>query len=636
MKLFNTLALVAILIFTGSFNLQAQTLNPNDIVITEIMYNNPGSDTLEFFEVYNRTASPIDLTGFIIGYAYNNYAGSGPTSTNRDTLPAITLNPGQRVVFATNAAAFNAVFGQNPDYEFQNFGLGNNGGRVYILDTAGTIIDSVHYDDALPWPTQADGSGPSLTLCDENADNDVATSWSAATTLVSGTTNIYAHPWQDCPPGPIVTGVSVISATKLLVSFDVMVDITAENTANYSMKSGIAIASAVRTSTFDKVIVTLATALTQGTPDTIVIQNVQDSANASPMNTAQEFKVVYNGTDGPTVTNVSILSPTSLEVSFDMMVNNTAENTANYSLSSGTAITSAVRNTTTYDKVILTLASSLATYDTLTVQNVQDSLTGTAMSPAESFPLVLNTLNSGIVITEIMFKGKSGTGDTLEFFEIYNNTNNPLSLVGITTVGVTYTFPDTTMPAGAYWVIAKSKSAIMTVFNPSATVLEWNSGALSNGGETIALLNSVGDTIDVVTYNTTGWIPFVQPGHSLVLCDVNSDNNNGANWDTTLNKITYGSTDFYASPGAPNSCTTVSYSSLNSQTITVFPNPVINTLQINTTAPIKSAYIYNLQGQKLIQTNSTTIDMSNLSKGMYIIEIITNDGSHLVKKIIKQ
>ncbi len=638
MKFLQSLAIALVtFVFTGIFNTSNAQVNPGDLVITEIMYNNPGVDTLEFFEVYNATANPIDLTGFIIGYAWNTYSGSGPAGSTRDTLPSLTISAGGRVVFAKTGPAFQAVFGQAPDYDFNNFGLGNGGGRVYITDASGVIIDSVHYDDQLPWPTDPNGSGPSLTLCDETSNNDDPANWTAATTLVSGTTNLYAHPWADCPPGPVVTSVDVISANTLLVSFDTQVDVTAENTANYSLASGIAISTATRTAAFNQVILTLATNLTVGNTDTLTVQNVQDSANAAPMLQAQSFPVTYNGTDGPMVINVALLSPTSIEVSFDMQVNATAENTANYSLASGITITSATRNAT-FDKVILTLASALSGADTLTVQNVQDSLTGTPMNPAYSYPFFLNMTAPGdLVITEIMFKGKSGAGDTLEYFEFYNATQNAINLNGITTVGVTYTFPDTMMPAGAYWILAKNKNAIMTVFNPNTTVLQWNSGALTNSGEWIVLLNSVGDSIDAVRYNTTGWYSFLNPGQAFVLCDLAADNNDGANWDTTLNAITYSGTTFYASPGEANVCAkTVNISDLTPSQIVIYPNPATHLLNIQSVAPVKNVNLYNLQGQLLISSDENSVNVEHLSKGIYILTIQTQDGRSHTTKIIKQ
>ncbi|MFK7906451.1 MAG: T9SS type A sorting domain-containing protein, partial [Chitinophagales bacterium] len=60
-------------------------------------------------------------------------------------------------------------------------GLRNSGENVEIKNTMGDVIDIVDYDDAEPWPLEADGSGYSLNLCDEMADNSDVVNWSIGT-----------------------------------------------------------------------------------------------------------------------------------------------------------------------------------------------------------------------------------------------------------------------------------------------------------------------------------------------------------------------------------------------------------------------------------------------------------------------
>jgi hypothetical protein len=73
--------------------------------------------------------------------------------------------------------------------------------------------------------------------------------------------------------------------------------------------------------------------------------------------------------------------------------------------------------------------------------------------------------------------------------------------------------------------------------------------------------------------------------------------------------------------------------------ITVFPNPVKNNLNINSKDEIKSVRILSMSGVILktisMKSGSQSVDLSKLSKGIYIAEIITTNGS-TKKKIIKQ
>ncbi len=73
------------------------------------------------------------------------------------------------------------------------------------------------------------------------------------------------------------------------------------------------------------------------------------------------------------------------------------------------------------------------------------------------------------------------------------------------------------------------------------------------------------------------------------------------------------------------------------ENFTVHPNPVDNQLQLqlSTTLEFKIASIYNYYGQLVLQSETTTIDVSNLSSGVYFLEVETNKGKG-VKKIIKK
>jgi hypothetical protein len=62
------------------------------------------------------------------------------------------------------------------------------------------LIDSVHYYSTLPWDTLANGYGPSLVLCNESLDNDLASSWTTATTPKGSYANfiVKANPMTNC------------------------------------------------------------------------------------------------------------------------------------------------------------------------------------------------------------------------------------------------------------------------------------------------------------------------------------------------------------------------------------------------------------------------------------------------------
>ena len=139
-----------------------------DIVITEIMYNDPGSDTLEFVEIFNNTMTAVDLTGF-----------SFAAGIDAD-LTGVTIDAQEYLVLAAHPDFLLDQFGVNAvPYE----GALNNGGEaIELVDPADRTVDRVVYDDRDPWDTRADEEGYSLILCDVNADNGTGANWSASST----------------------------------------------------------------------------------------------------------------------------------------------------------------------------------------------------------------------------------------------------------------------------------------------------------------------------------------------------------------------------------------------------------------------------------------------------------------------
>jgi len=77
--------------------------------------------------------------------------------------------------------------------------------------------------------------------------------------------------------------------------------------------------------------------------------------------------------------------------------------------------------------------------------------------------------------------------------------------------------------------------------------------------------------------------------------------------------------------------------------VDIFPNPTSSQLNITLNSPNKTIYqlqITDLQGkqilQKQINAKQTKLDVSNLSKGIYILEGITNTGESFSRKFVKE
>ncbi|MCB0566862.1 MAG: choice-of-anchor I family protein, partial [Phaeodactylibacter sp.] len=152
------------------------------LVITEIFYHPPTDGDQEFIELYNAGDSSAALGGLQI---------SGEFSF---TFPAgLSLPSGGVLLLAYDEAIAEAFFGG----DFLGWGatdnLGNGGGDIIITNFSGAVIDEVSYNDTSPWPTAADGNGPSLELIEAALDNNDGANWVATATRF-GNTNVFATP----------------------------------------------------------------------------------------------------------------------------------------------------------------------------------------------------------------------------------------------------------------------------------------------------------------------------------------------------------------------------------------------------------------------------------------------------------
>jgi hypothetical protein len=68
--------------------------------------------------------------------------------------------------------------------------------------------------------------------------------------------------------------------------------------------------------------------------------------------------------------------------------------------------------------------------------------------------------------------------------------------------------------------------------------------------------------------------------------------------------------------------------------ISVFPNPVNDLLNIETSIGIQSVQIFNLQGQKVLSSNQKQINVSELPAGIYLVRIQDLENNIATKKIV--
>ncbi|MCA9545288.1 MAG: lamin tail domain-containing protein, partial [Myxococcales bacterium] len=138
-----------------------------EVIFSELMYDPHGSladGAAEWFELHNTAAEDLDLTG--CAFTANGNGGA---------LPALVIPAGGYVVVGQNADP--AVNGGLQLDAVLGFALGN-GGSALLLSCGGVDIDAVTYDDAAPWPIDAQRHSISLDgdLLDGEL-NDLPDAW---------------------------------------------------------------------------------------------------------------------------------------------------------------------------------------------------------------------------------------------------------------------------------------------------------------------------------------------------------------------------------------------------------------------------------------------------------------------------
>jgi hypothetical protein len=139
------------------------------IVINEIHYNPSGDlqgddDDYEFVELFNAGTAEINLSN----YAFTR-------GIDFKFPPGTFMAPGEYIVLARNKTTYEGNGFQV--FQFDDGALANEGETISLYDDHAVLIDSVKFNDKIPWPILPDGSGPSLELSSPYSDNSLAGSW---------------------------------------------------------------------------------------------------------------------------------------------------------------------------------------------------------------------------------------------------------------------------------------------------------------------------------------------------------------------------------------------------------------------------------------------------------------------------
>lgn len=137
-------------------------------------------------------------------------------------------------------------------------------------------------------------------------------------------------------------------------------------------------------------------------------------------------------------------------------------------------------------------------------------------------------------VTEMMYSAQLPDGaaeqglsrDDFAWIEIQNTGNGVLNLEGYSFLtGIDYTFPQLRLESGEYVVLAKNLAAFSSVYDTNGIILlSGYSGNLARKGELITLKSPSGNEVLSYTYSNKWYPETDRGGYSLVVQDVNAEN----------------------------------------------------------------------------------------------------------------
>jgi hypothetical protein len=241
-------------------------------------------------------------------------------------------------------------------------------------------------------------------------------------------------------------------------------------------------------------------------------------------------------------------------------------------------------------------------------------------SKLKNYNACANVTLPNLVISKIHYNPKGMNTSNEEFIEITNNSNTSVNTSGFyfRELGMTYSFPNSSIAANSSIIIAADAEKYKNNFNQEAFGTFGRD--LNNSGFKLILADAYGNTIDFVEYmDENPWPKEADgEGYYLQLNDLNSDNNLGNNW--TAKPILTATEE-------------------QLEILKIYPNPTLNNLTFTSSDKIKKVIIYDSLGKiamsKSINKNIETINIENLKAGNYILEAKLETDKIINKNFVK-
>lgn len=267
---------------------------------------------------------------------------------------------------------------------------------------------------------------------------------------------------------------------------------------------------------------------------------------------------------------------------------------------------------------------------------VGNTLYGKSYSDEFGFRTALSA--DGTVLAISSRSGDGGNGYGSGYVKIYKNTVNNWVQIGNDIVGE---FSNDNCGSA---ISMSANGEIIAIGSSGTDVNGINSGSVSIyqniGGTWIQQGQSIHGTTE---YGYAGWaIALSATGSDLIMgigentvaakaSDTPLENDIVANYDTKRKGSGSGYVQVY------DLTSILSSDSFVLENFNVYPNPTTDILNIelDKSLTLEKVIIYNTNGQLVKETSEKTIDLSQFAKGIYNVQVLTNQGKATKKIIVR-
>lgn len=264
------------------------------------------------------------------------------------------------------------------------------------------------------------------------------------------------------------------------------------------------------------------------------------AANAPIGGTPGQQNSVFDNTpdtQAPDLLSAGFSGPTTVVLEFDQLLDNTANNPANYTISNNTVTNANLVGTTTVNLTLATAMTDGTTY-IITVNGLTDCSGNVTVNAVDSFDFItIQRANfKELIITEIMADPSPVVGlPEVEYVELYNNSSKNLDLANyVLFESSNRVLPSQILRPNEYAIVCSAADA--PLMSGYGIVVPISNLSLTNSGELLQLYNDNGVTLDSVEYEED-WYQDANKedgGWSLALINPNLWCKGGDNWIASL------------------------------------------------------------------------------------------------------